>query len=180
MTSKRAVIGAAAGLALAVTAGPAHAATAGHPKASARADTAADWTWHRDVTFPDGWAIGGWEELTLRPDGSYRFQGHVHDSGGVSYDFGTVYAIRQPDARVLTFATTGHVRGTCFWFSCDGSRDYDWDISGTRSEVADARQTGFSAQASANTTLDLGAIFAALEKALGTVTQTVAIVGPFL
>lgn len=175
-------MGAAAGalaLGLVVMAGPGQAAAAAaRPEVSLRS-AASDWTTHRDIVFPDGWAIGGWEELTLHPDGSYRFRGHVHDSGGVSYDFGTAYGLRQPSGRMLTFATNGHTRGTCWnpFGGCDGSPDYDWDYQGTRAEVADALQTGFSGKVDARASLDLKAIIQGLEQAFGTVASVVAIVG---
>jgi hypothetical protein len=68
-------------------------------------------------------ALGGWVTVTVNLDGSVRWQGHAHDSGADSYDFGISALVRTPAGRAIALAHSGHVSGT---FAA-GSRDHDWD-----------------------------------------------------
>ena len=69
-------------------------------------------------------ALGGSYSVTLRPDGSARWQGHAHDSGADGYDYSVSAVIRAPrSGRCVVFSHTGHVGGTF----TSGSRDDDWD-----------------------------------------------------
>lgn len=57
-------------------------------------------------------ALGGWAQLTIRPDGSYTFITHARDSGAsnIDYAFGIVLVNRYGES--FNFAHTGHVEGT--------------------------------------------------------------------
>jgi hypothetical protein len=56
--------------------------------------------------------LGGWAQLTVRPDGSYSFTTHAHDSGAdnIEYAFGVVLVNRFGPS--FSFGHTGHVEGT--------------------------------------------------------------------
>ncbi|MEI6399207.1 MAG: hypothetical protein WCO71_10585, partial [Pseudomonadota bacterium] len=68
-------------------------------------------------------ALGGEITVTVNLDGSFRWQGHAHDSGADGYNFGISALIRTPSGRAIALAHTGHTGGTF----TSGSRDHDWD-----------------------------------------------------
>jgi hypothetical protein len=129
--------------------------------------------------FYNGVPVGGWAYLTVNPDGSYRFQGHFHDSGGTSYTVGLVWILNSSTGTAFTFATPGSVHGT---FD-SGSRDYDWDNQGVNPALADAwddLSAGCTQKWSAQANIDLGGIFKSIETAVGAIAQVIAVVGPLL
>jgi hypothetical protein len=78
-------------------------------------------------------AVQGSAELTLFANGGYRFVGHIHDSGWLSYDYSLVFGIASSTGVVYTFAHTGSVQGKLeFWFS----HDDNWDVSGYNPAIA--------------------------------------------
>ncbi|MFJ5064659.1 hypothetical protein ACIP96_35250 [Streptomyces nigra] len=85
-------------------------------------------TFHRQIITPEGTALGGWAELTIRSDGSYTFRGHMHDSGFDPYAFRIGVVVRSPDGtKAIAALKSGTVAGTLG----SGSRDFDWDETGT-------------------------------------------------
>jgi hypothetical protein len=83
-----------------------------------------DMTWKANIETPSGTALGGWIEMTAKSDGSWRFRGHMHDSGFDPYSFQVVAIVRTNGNRVALAARhTGHTAGT----TGHGSRDDDWD-----------------------------------------------------
>jgi hypothetical protein len=84
------------------------------------------------IVFDGGVPVGGFSSLTLRSDGSYTFSGHFHVSGAPSYNVQQAWAIADGDGHVYTFKKNGHVAGT---FE-PGSRDFDWNDSGTNPALA--------------------------------------------
>ncbi|MBV9123806.1 MAG: hypothetical protein JO112_10650 [Planctomycetes bacterium] len=68
-------------------------------------------------------ALGGSVTVTLDPDGTVHWRGHMHDSGADGYDYAVGAVLRSPKGKVLAFAHSGHVGGTF----TSGSRDDDWD-----------------------------------------------------
>jgi hypothetical protein len=66
----------------------------------------------QDVVTPSGTALGGWVRMTLRSNGTYTSQFHMHDSGLPDYDF-SVHSIWAAN-NGITFVSvhSGHVEGT--------------------------------------------------------------------
>lgn len=68
--------------------------------------------WSKPVLTPDGSALGGTVSVTLKSNGDFVFECHMHDSGIPSYDF-TVRAIfTTPAGLAIAAQHTGHVEGT--------------------------------------------------------------------
>ncbi|WP_412750560.1 hypothetical protein [Krasilnikovia sp. M28-CT-15] len=96
----------------------------------------------RDVVFDepivtsDGIALGGHHTLTVRRDGSYRYQGYFRATGYPSYEVAMVTTLgyqipvpgAQPGTGQLAFAVHGRVVGTDIFSS--GDQEYHWDESG--------------------------------------------------
>jgi Repeat of unknown function (DUF346) len=81
-----------------------------------------DFDW--PVNFSDGTAITGSLHVTLFSDGTSRFSGRLHDSGGLSYSCSTGFAIIDGKNRAYTFEDFGDVWGT----DLPGSRDHNWSV----------------------------------------------------
>jgi hypothetical protein len=66
----------------------------------------------QQVLTPSGTALGGWVRMTLRSNGTYTSQFHMHDSGIPDYDF-SVHSIWAAN-NGITFVSAhgGHVEGT--------------------------------------------------------------------
>ncbi len=88
------------------------------------------------IVTSDGVALGGHHTLTVRRDGSYRYQGHFRATGLPSYNVSILttlgYAVALPGglppaAAQVAFAAHGRVHGT----HEPGDRSYPWDTSGT-------------------------------------------------
>ncbi|WP_436728910.1 COG1470 family protein [Streptomyces sp. URMC 128] len=95
-------------------------------------------TFTHQITTPEGTALGGWAELTIRSDGSTRFRGHMHDSGLDSYAFRVGVVVRSPDGTAAIAALkSGTVTGTLGV----GSRDYDWDDADDNTGLKDTWET---------------------------------------
>ena len=112
----------------------------GKPRPASVLDIAGAYT--RDLVFDeplvtgDGIALGGHHTLTVRRDGSYRYQGRFRATGFPSFQVSLVatlgYAIAVPGSPTLAaaqiaFAAQGRVHGT----NEPGSREHSWDVQGT-------------------------------------------------
>ena len=83
------------------------------------------------ITFGTGIAVGGYGRLTVFSDGTTHLQGHLHDSGFVSYDCLAVFTVKDADGRVYAASHSGRVHGTVD----SGSRDLDWDNWGSEDAI---------------------------------------------
>jgi hypothetical protein len=147
--------------------------SAGHSPHSAVSGEVRTWHQHWDITFSGGVPVGGWADILVQSDGFYRFQGHAHDSGATSYDFGIVWVLtpRSGFEQPLAFGGRGHLAGT---FE-SGSRDFDWNESGNNPALVTLFQTGFTAAGRANTTLDIAGLLSSLGDVISKVTWVVAL-----
>lgn len=120
------------------------AATEQHCTAGGR-HTAAGWVFtlpHRtDHVYDTGpvtsdLPLGGWAQLSVRPDGFYTFKTHVHDSGAdnISYAFGAVLVNRYGPP--FAFSHTGHVEGTTGAIFGSPQRNDDQPTDGTDPRLA--------------------------------------------
>jgi hypothetical protein len=87
------------------------------------------------IVTSDGVALGGHHRLTIRRNGSFRYQGHFRATGFPSFDVAIVttvgYAIPipgvpTPAAAQVAFAARGSVHGT----NEPGDREHSWDQEG--------------------------------------------------
>jgi hypothetical protein len=90
------------------------------------------------ITTPDGTALGGSVTCTVRSDGTYQFDYHLHDSGAVGYDFSIRAAFAATNGIVLIDTFGGSVAGT---FG-KGSRDANQSNPGADPRIA-ANWTAF-------------------------------------
>jgi hypothetical protein len=84
-------------------------------------------TFSGNLGFSDGTPVGGSATLTVYMDGSYHFWGHLHDSGFPSYNDNVMLAVVSPSGRMWGIVHSGHMAGTIE----SGSRDDNWDVTGT-------------------------------------------------
>jgi hypothetical protein len=127
------------------------------------------------ITFPSGTPVGGFARIALSADGGYRFTGHFHDSGAFDQNVSIAVAVKDSAGIAYGFAHSSHLAGT---FG-SGSRDDDWDISGTDPAIAAHWADialGSIAQQQSSTSADTVAVFNDLIGALGTVLGVVQIV----
>ncbi|MET7354648.1 hypothetical protein [Streptomyces mirabilis] len=130
---------------------------------------------NNNVTFSGGVPVGGWYSLSVFPSGSYNYSGHMHDSGGTSYNYGGVCVMRFNNGTAFVFQTAGHMAGT---FE-PGSRNYDWNASGSRQSIRDAWRAsngGWNARCSKTVKLDLASLANSTVQAVGYVSKVIAIV----
>jgi hypothetical protein len=85
--------------------------------------TAGPFTFPAQIVTGGAAALGGSVEVTINPDKSVRWKGHMHDSGADGYDFAISAMVRTPAGRGVALAKSGHVGGTF----TPGDRDFDWD-----------------------------------------------------
>lgn len=78
-------------------------------------------TFHSIVTTPDPEALGGNVILTIRGDGTYELQVHMHDSGFPDYSFRLGIFLRSTSGTVFAIYSRGTVHGTL----STESRDFD-------------------------------------------------------
>jgi hypothetical protein len=69
-------------------------------------------------------ALGGSVTVTVNPDASVRWQGHMHDSGLDGYHYTVGAVVRASSGRAVALVHQGSTSGT---LSLSGSRDDDWD-----------------------------------------------------
>ena len=123
------------------------------------------------MTFDHGVAVGGYSHVTIREDGSFIFTGHFHDSGGVSYNAGIVWAIKDSQNVVYTFAR--EVRVT------PGTRNEDWLVPGHSDDVASRWANiagGCTAQYDKSASLSISALYDSFIEAIGIATLAGAVV----
>ena len=99
----------------------------------ARATVPSDIARYRPNRFRRGRSGGGYANGGLFPNGAWNFSGHFHDSGFPSYDVGMAVAVRLGGV-TFVLSIQGHVAGTIG----SGSRDFDWNTSGTNPALAQA------------------------------------------
>ncbi|MFF2132910.1 hypothetical protein ACFVW1_47800 [Streptomyces olivochromogenes] len=121
------------------------------------------------IVFGDGTAVGGWTSIALYPNGAFNFNGHLHDSGGASYDMAVTWVVTTNDGQPsFSLPVTGRVHGT---FEA-GSRDFDWNASGTNPALAAAwpeLAAGYRWQWNAAANVDIGALIGTVVQAIGSV-----------
>lgn len=134
------------------------------------------------VTTPSGTALGGWVKVTVRANGTYTFEGHMHDSGFDPYSFRVRAVVRAGggDNTVALFAQhTGHTAGTIG----SGSRDDNWKEDGNngyiRAHWPDIRNGSMAVSKSYEDTGVIGAAEAIAKDLLNFIIGTV-LVGPEL
>jgi len=114
-----------------------------------------------------GTALGGEATFELAHDGSYRFHGHMRDSGLVDYDFRVRATIGSGEGLVLTAQKSGSVEG---FESFDPRRSFPWDESGTnallRTEFPFLRPETFAVTKEYSTEGVIGAIESVLADAV--------------
>ncbi|WP_225803278.1 hypothetical protein [Streptomyces sp. NK15101] len=129
---------------------------------------------NRNVTFRGGVPVGGWYSLSVFPSGSYNYSGHMHDSGAPSYNFAGVCVVRFGNGTTFVFQTAGRMHGT---FE-SGSRDHNWNRSGTRQSIRDAFRDSngaWNARCSNKVNADLGALVNSTVQAVGYAAKVIAI-----
>jgi hypothetical protein len=96
---------------------------------------ARDLVFDEPIVTSDGVALGGHHTLTVRRDGTYRYQGHLRATGFPSYEVSLVTTLgypipvpgsATPAAQQIAFATHGEVHGT----NEPGDRQHNWDDQG--------------------------------------------------
>jgi hypothetical protein len=143
---------------------------------------------HVDITFPDPTSVGGWSDLTLNEDGSYKVGAHLHDSGVPDYNVAVAWAVRDNTGVVYTFASTGGVQGTQSGFS--PNRDWDWPspTTGANPAIASAWSNipppgaAWVCKSTANFDVValLNEIVSDIQKVVGIVVKVIAVVGPLV
>ena len=131
--------------------------------------------WQASIGFPDGVPVGGWANLTLFSNGAYNFSGHFHVSGAPSYNTGIAWLVKDSVGTIYQFARGGRVHGT---FEA-GSRDDDWNISGTNPAIAagwDNLTRHWSYRWEARVDVNISAIVDDVKNAIGVVGAVIAIV----
>jgi hypothetical protein len=138
-----------------------------------------DYDWP-GIDFGNG--VHGYSHLTIREDGSYSFTGHFHNDSLISFNEVLTFMPKDDQNRVYGFTTQGHTQG----FG-EGSRDYDWNNTGTNKDIAANwasiwASTAFSGKAYSG--FDFGGllddILKALKAALGVVGEVITVVGPLI
>ena len=123
------------------------------------------------IVFDGGVPVGGYANGGLFPNGAWNFSGHFHNSGFPSYDVGMAVAVK---LRGVTFVLSiqGHVAGTIG----SGSRNFDWNTSGTNPALAQAlpvQDYEWSWYAAAD--IDIGALIDSVKEAVGAAATVIAL-----
>ncbi len=149
---------------------------AAYDNSQAAARRVGGFIWSDNVVFDGGTPVGGWVSLSVYPNGAYNFSGHFHDSGFTSYDVSVVWVLRTAEGTAFVFTDSGHVQGTLG----SGSRDHDWNVSGTNAAIGAAWPSIVAWNNSrweARTSLDVGGMFNDLKSVVGGVSTVVTVVG---
>jgi len=129
-----------------------------------------------NITFGGGTPVGGSSQITLFQNGSYRFTGHLHDSGFPSYNDALVWSFLSYHSRTLYILRhTGHMAGTYE----PGSRDDDWSDQGTNPALAngwDDLAPGFWYRADATVSWDIGQLIDSIKKAWSVVSAIATVI----
>lgn len=110
--------------------------------APAAASPARSWHYHWRLYFRDGATVRGYSDIVLHNDGSYTFEGHLHNRGSQSYTT-TVGWVLTPTTGAAAPVGFG-VRAPIAGIRKHGSRDYTWHQSGTKSQIAGLFHSGFT------------------------------------
>ncbi|MGI5284365.1 hypothetical protein ACQEVF_13620 [Nonomuraea polychroma] len=131
-------------------------------------------TINRDVRFGGGIPVGGWTSLTLNRDGTYKWSGHVRDSGAPSYTHSSVCIVRFSSGTAFVFKSSGRLHGT---FE-SGSRNHDWNKQGHSQALAQTwrTSTGHRWNCQNSVTLSVAGLVDSVLKAVGTATKVISIV----
>jgi hypothetical protein len=127
------------------------------------------------ITFTGGVPVNGTSHLTLRPDGTYTFSGHFHDSGFPSYNVELAWGIRTSQGRIYTFAHNGRVHGT----DESGSRNDDWAGNAPLQDLTTYWQelsVGYNWSWRASANLDLNALVGSVVNDLKQAGQVVGVI----
>lgn len=127
-----------------------------------------------NIGFADA-PVGGWSNLSLFPDGTYNFSGHLHDSGAGSYDDAVVWVAWSDAGTAFLFKHTGRLQGT---FE-SGSRDDDWNDAGVNVVIANAWDNlchGYHWHWDAGVNFDLGQLLNLAKGAVSTAASIIEIV----
>lgn len=128
------------------------------------------------IVFATGIPVGGSSHLTLREDGSYKFSGHLHDSGADEFNTSVAWAVKDSQNQVYTFAHSGHVSGT---FE-SGSRDDNWAEDSKDDRLAANwvyLGAGATWRSNAKVNADLTNVVNSAIGAIGTILGVVSIIG---
>jgi len=128
------------------------------------------------IVFGGGVPVGGWTQMVVFPDGSYNYSGHLHVSGATSYTVSVAWALTTGSGHPsFVMPAKGRVHGT---FE-PGSRDFDWNRSGTNPALRNAwpifNAQGYRWRWSAAANLDITPLVDSISKALGVVGAVVAL-----
>lgn len=147
----------------------------GHPTEAAEgaAPVEADWN---SITFTGTVPVDGSALVKMWPDGRYQFTGTMHASADPDYDPTLMFAVKSSQGRVFTFVHSGRLAST----PETGSRDDTWNDTGVNPQIktywAELRD-GYSWEAHASTSRDVGAIWEEIRKNLGPIGEVVHVVG---
>jgi hypothetical protein len=130
---------------------------------------------NKNVTYGGGVPVGGWYSLSVYPSGSYNYSGHMHDSGAPSYNHASVCVVRFTNGTAFVFETAGRMHGT---FE-SGSRDYNWNKSGSNPAIRDAWKAsggGWSYSCKTRVNINLGSLVDSAFQVVGYASKVIAIV----
>jgi hypothetical protein len=129
-----------------------------------------------NIVFGGGVPVGGWTAISLYPNGAFNFSGHLHVSGAPSYNVGVTWGVTASDGQpTFSLPVTGRVHGT---FE-PGSRDFDWNKSGTNPALAAAwpeLSAGYRWRWNAGANIDFLAMGQTIMQAIGAVGAVIALV----
>ncbi|MFD9662877.1 hypothetical protein ACFWAY_14820 [Rhodococcus sp. NPDC059968] len=128
------------------------------------------------IVFGGGVPVGGWTQMVVFPDGSYNYSGHLHVSGATSYTVSIAWMLTTGSGHPsFVMPAKGRLHGT---FE-PGSRDFDWNRSGTNPALRNAwpifNAQGYRWRWSASANLDIGPLITGLGQAIGVVGAVVAL-----
>jgi hypothetical protein len=95
------------------------------------------------VTTPDPEALGGDVHLTIRSDGSYELQVHMHDSGAPDYSFRLGIFLRSTSGIVFALYSRGTVRGSDYLFLHPGAEGFR-EFHDSQNDFSDVLRDGFA------------------------------------
>lgn len=127
------------------------------------------------IVFGNGVPVGGWTAISLFPNGAFNFSGHLHVSGAPSYDIGVTWVVSTRDGQP-TFSLP--IQGRCHGTFEAGSRDFDWNVSGSNPALAAAwaeLSAGYKWAWHAGANIDINSITGAAVQAVGAVGTVIAL-----
>jgi len=128
------------------------------------------------INFPGAVPVGGWTQLTLRDDGSWNFEGHLHDSGAISYDDVVVWILKNnATGEAFQLVHKGRMHGT---FEA-GSRNDDWGENGVNPALKSGWESlcegGWTWVRKCGVNMDVNSVTDAAVKAVGGVAAVIAL-----